>query len=311
VSGGDPTRKGCSSSKAHQHSVLNVSGTSLALWHYPGAKAVPGLADPSSGHVNGRATGFPVILSHGTFSNHRSCRGLAQYLAKRGFDCWILDFQGHGQSDAPCTEPDFESMCLEDVEAALEFVYERTLNEPINWVGHSGGGLAALMYLARNLERQSRIGKLTILASQATHAGSNARNRVGIQLCRIVTRVLKVAPGRWLKIGPENEFAKVMLQWYQWSLDGRWVGADGFDYEAALQQVVLPLQCFAGAGDSFIAPVEGCRHLFDCYGGSDKTFHFCGTETGYKEDYSHARIISSGSAAKEIWPNIADWLQSG
>ena len=309
MSSGDSIPAESKSSKACMHHVLNASGTRLALWHYPGATPVPRIADPSSGRVN-RLASSPVILSHGTFSNHRSCRGLAQYLAKSGIDCWILDFQGHGLSERPRSEPNFESMCLEDVQAALEYVSERNSNAPINWVGHSGGGLAALMYLARNLDRQTQIGKLTILASQATHAGVNSRNRVGIQFCKYITRILKVAPGRWLKIGPENEFAKVMLQWIQWSLEGKWLGVDGFDYEIAIKQIDLPLQCFAGAGDLFIAPVEGCQHLFDCYGGRDKTFHYCGKNTGYNEDYSHARIISSGSAAKEVWPKIADWLKT-
>ncbi len=306
---GHSSQSDCDPKKAHIHFIDNASGTRLALWHHPSVEGMSKVGG-SAGREGAQLAPSPVILSHGTFSNHRSCRGLAQYLAKRGFDCWILDFQGHGQSETPENEPDFESMCLEDVDAALSFVMTRHPGVPIDWVGHSGGGLAMLMHLARNPNVQSQIGKLVTLASQATHAGLVTKNRLGIQASKIITRALGVAPGRWFKIGPENEFSKVMLQWYQWSLEGRWLGADGFDYEKALGDIDTPLLSFAGGGDKFIAPVEGCRYLFDCVGSTTKEFEFCAADKGYKEDYSHARIISSSSAAKDIWPKVADWLQS-
>src|SRR5688572_3601759 len=43
----------------------------------------------------------PVVLTHGTFSNYRSCMGLAEYLAKAGFACWVFDWRGHGASARP------------------------------------------------------------------------------------------------------------------------------------------------------------------------------------------------------------------
>jgi len=290
--------------------IFNASGTRLGLTCFP-AEGSLAPSDDSQGVVDDvSASRTPIVLAHGTFSNHRSCRGVAQYLSKRGFDCWILDFQGHGKSDLPSIEPDFESMCLEDTDAVLTAIRHLYPNSKIHWVGHSGGGLAALMYFSRYPEKQAFMGKFVSLASQATFAAKKPLNRWAIQASNIVTKLLRVAPGKWFKIGPENEFAPVMQQWYRWSLEQRWTGTDGFDYENALQSFTLPWQCFAGKGDTFIAPVAGCRHLFECAGSAEKEFHFCSISTGFREDYTHPRIVSSSGAAKDIWPMIADWLQS-
>lgn len=291
-------------SSVQRHYVVNASGTRLALWHYRCNAESIGILESERKPAKNSC----VVLAHGTFSNHRSCRGLAIFLAKKGFDCLVLDFQGHGESDSPEKGPDFESMCLEDVQAVVNFVERTKPGEEILWIGHSGGGLAALMYLARNPEKQSRVVGLVTLASQATHAGVKQRNRIAIRLASVLTRLLNVAPGKWFGLGPENEFPKVMLQWFGWSLSGNWVGSDGFNYESSLTNITIPLLCFAGSGDTFIAPVDGCKYLYDSCGSKRKQFHYCSIEEGYTEDYTHSRIVLSTSAAREIWPRIAQWL---
>ncbi|MEE9321924.1 MAG: alpha/beta fold hydrolase [Granulosicoccus sp.] len=276
-----------------EHFIHNTSGARLALTHIPAQQ-------PSRG---------PVVFAHGTFSNHRTCCGLAQHIANSGYDSWIMDFQGHGLSDQPTIEPDFESMCLQDTEATIEYIKKCYPGQPITWVGHSGGGLAILMYLARNPQAHCAIGHIVTLASQATHAAKNIGNQLGIRFAAFFTSLLGTAPGKLLKLGPEDEFSPVMRQWYRWNLSGRWLGKDGFDYELKLSELQIPCLMLAATADRFIAPLAGCAHLFDCYGGNDKTFQLCGIETGFLEDYSHARIISSRNASKDVWPLIEKWLQ--
>lgn len=270
------------------HFIANAAGTRLGLHCYAAGRKPRGVA----------------LLAHGTFSNHRSCRGLAQYLADNGVEAWVLDCQGHGVSERPVEEPDFESMYLLDARAALEFLQRRYPDQSLGWVGHSGGGLAILMLLARCPEYRDQLGSIVTIASQATDAAVRLRHRCGIHLAAIATRVVGFVPGRLFGLGPENEFAAVMQQWYRWSLSGRWLGRDGFDYEAGLRQ--LPQRCLmlAAQGDRFIAPVSGCERLFQAMGSSHKRFQVCGTATGFTEDYSHARIISSRNAAREVWPQV-------
>jgi oxygen-independent coproporphyrinogen-3 oxidase len=252
-----------------------------------------------------------VILAHGTFSNYRTCGALARYLADRGHECWLLDFEGHGCSDKALPAPDFEAMFLSGTNAALNHISDTT-NAKCHWVGHSGGGLAALMALARRPELTAKLHSLVMLGSQACDAGHSISHRAVLRLFLVLTRALGFVPARALRLGPENEVAEVMLQWYRWNLQKCWQGTEGLDYLNALQQLDmltdLPVLGMAGSGDRFIAPPAACRRLHSLLPGIDNEWQECGVSHGFEEDFSHSRLISSRAAAREIWPRIADWL---
>lgn len=278
--------------------VQSDRGATLALQRIDGTK-------------NGDATVLPVLLAHGTFSNHRTCGGLARYLAARGHDCWLLDYEGHGDSDTVEPSADFESLFLSGTRCALEFVSDTT-GRPIHWVGHSGGGLAALMTMARQASLRDRLQSLVTIASQACDAGQLPSHRLILRTFVLLTRALGRVPARRLKLGPDDENATVMQQWYAWNLQGRWTGTDGFDYKQSLGELSelssLPILGLAGSGDWFIAPANACQRLHDLLPSKRKTWLECGVQQGYSENYSHARLISSRSAAREIWPRIGEWL---
>ncbi len=274
-----------------KHFITNESGTRLCLHQL---------------EATGKCVGT-VVLAHGMFSNYRVCRGLAKYLTSLSFECWLVDFQGHGASDKPQVEPDFESMSLQDTAAILAFMKQHQ-SGPLWWVGHSGGGLSILMYLSRHADRQSDLAGIVTIASQATDAGYSFTRRSLLKLSSVVISLLGVAPGRLLGLGPENEFARVMLQWIDWSLAGSWTGKDRFDYLQQLSTVNLPILSLAAHADKFIAPVSGCNRIYRRVGSADKTFIVFGKKNGYLEDYTHARVVSSRNASVDVWPVIAQWL---
>ncbi len=192
--------------------VRSSRGAELVLHHVPSVDKVD------------CANKAGVILAHGTFSNYRTCGGLARYLAERGHDCWLLDFEGHGCSDKVLPPADFEAMFLSGAIAAVDHIAAITEGK-IHWVGHSGGGLAALMALARQPELTERMHSLVMLGSQACDAGHSVSHRTVLRLFLLLTRMLGFVPARVLRLGPENEVAEVMLQWYRWNLHAHWQGA--------------------------------------------------------------------------------------
>lgn len=284
-------------------------GTRIPVPSSRGARLV--LHHVASEDKSGASSKAGVILAHGTFSNYRTCGGLARYLAERGHDCWLLDFEGHGCSDKALPPPDFEAMFLSGAFAALDHI-DKTIGGKIHWVGHSGGGLAALMALARRPELAERMHSLVMLGSQASDAGHSVSRRAVLRLFLLLTRLLGFVPARLLRLGPEDEVAEVMLQWYRWNLRAQWQGVGDFDYLKALQEqgstVALPVLAMAGTGDRFIAPPEACRKLHALLPGSANVWQECGTDEGFVEDFTHSRLISSRAAARQIWPRVADWL---
>jgi oxygen-independent coproporphyrinogen-3 oxidase len=250
----------------------------------------------------------PVLLTHGTFSNGTLCSRLAAYLAQHGFDCWVVDLRGHGASQRDAYTPDFEAFGLYDVPAAIDGVRQHTGRSEVFLVGHSAGGLAFLMHLARRPAAQREVAGVITLASQATGAYTTWQGWLAGHGVQLGTALLGRSAGHAWRLGPEDERKGVFDAWFRWNRTRRWTGADGFDYTDALRQVTVPVWCLAGAGDRAIAPVEGCRRVYEAIGSPAKRWTVCGKAEGFTEDFGHARLIASRAAQREIWPRIKDWL---
>ena len=105
-------------------------GVDLALWRRR-----------ADAPANRRAV--PVLLVHGTFSNRNFFlgtgeRGLAHYLASRGFESWVAELRGHGRSGAAGkgTAWRFEDWILRDAPALLRGVRDASGSESVAWIGH-------------------------------------------------------------------------------------------------------------------------------------------------------------------------------
>ena len=124
----------------------------------------------------------------------------------------------------------------------------------------------------------------------------------------LINNLARPARRRLLGLGPEDDFRGIVNQWFRWNWRHRWLGNDGVDYLGATKSIAVSTLCFAGAGDRDIAPVPGCRRIYDALGGSDKQFVVCGSASGLSDDSDHARTLASRPARHEIWPRILDWL---
>lgn len=103
----------------------------------------------------------PVVLCHGLAANRfafdlREDRSLARWLAREGFDVFVLELRGHGLSDHPGSGSgktwgwSFDDYLERDLPTALERVRALTDVEGAHWVGHSMGGILLYAHLARN-----------------------------------------------------------------------------------------------------------------------------------------------------------------
>lgn len=173
--------------------VKTIDGWTLVAHRYP----------PSGPAKPGQA---PVILCHGLTYNAQfwdldpAC-SFAEYLATKGYDVWVVDLRGCGQSrkwvwkvdEAPeaivggalrklsrgklapsgyeTLDPRFANWDMDDhitrdVPALITLVRQNTGAEEVTWVGHSMGGIVALAYLSRY--KNVGIGRLVTVGSQVT-----------------------------------------------------------------------------------------------------------------------------------------------
>lgn len=89
----------------------------------------------------------PIVLVHGSFGGYWMWKMIASALAERGFETFALSLRGH----KPGGETNLGSLVMQDyVEDVAVVVNELHLENPVI-IGHSMGGLVALMYAAKNV----------------------------------------------------------------------------------------------------------------------------------------------------------------
>lgn len=251
--------------------------------------------------------GLPLIIAHGTISNAATVRTLAGSLAEAGFDCWMLEWGGHGDSEASTPRQNCEYPAFHDLPTAVSTVLSQTGQQRLFWVSHSGGGHMPLMYLARKPEEQSRFAGLVTIGTQSTHCAVRWREKLVLLLLMAGTNLTNRTPQMVLPLGNEPEPTRLLAQWAGWNVTGRWTGADGLDYMAALRQLRLPVKIVAGGRDR-AAPVDGCRAIYDAIGSADKTWMLCAESSGFSHDFGHGEMIRGSAAREELFPRIIQWL---
>ena len=99
--------------------------------------------------------GVPVFMMHGSIENGKifysqSLKGLAPYLAQRGFDVFIADLRGKGESTPPVSRKSTYNQTTtlkEDIPLFLSKIRQIKGCQPMHWLAHSWGGVLLLSYL--------------------------------------------------------------------------------------------------------------------------------------------------------------------
>lgn len=281
--------------------VRTDDGVDLALWRVPPDRPT---------------TRAPVLLVHGTFSNHRFFhgtreRGFARALARRGFDAWVAELRGHGRSGAAGRGEAwrFEDWIRHDAPALVRGVVAHSGADRVLWVGHSAGGVIGAALLGLGGPEADRVAGLVMVGAPAP-TGLGLMQRPIAAAGYLLARLFGRFPARLLGIGPEDEHLGIFAQWMRWNLRGEWHGDDGTDYFANCRRVRVPVLALAGGGDWLVAPPAVCEDLLEACGSGDRMFVACGRAEGFAEDYDHNRVLVSTPARGDVWPLIADWLES-
>ena len=321
--------------------VKTKDNVQIAIWHIFDSEKQPHLADCATLKAQN------IFLTHGTFSDKKTCLRIAEYLAKLGHNCYIMEWRAHGASSTPKDKFNFETVATYDYEATFRYFFEELKLNNLHCVTHSGGGVGLTMFLIQNPHYIDKINSASMFACQAYGAASNPISYVKILVVKLLTRLLGYIPAKKLKLGPFNESYYTMSQWYNWNLRKNFHsssikqkdintgversaftnptnqqsvtnlsninGDDSFDYRQYMPTISVPIYAISAKGDKFISPTQGCLSLFNDFNNSlnnnsANVFREYALSNGDLDDYSHSRILNSRPAAKEIWPTVAAWI---
>ena len=284
--------------------------------------------------------GQNIFLTHGTFSDKKTCLRIAEYLAELGHHCYIMEWRGHGASAVPKDKFNFETVATYDFAATFDYLFNELKLSNLHCVTHSGGGACLTMFLIQNPHYIAKINSLSMFACQVYGAIVNPKNYFKIVAAKLFTRIFGYIPARKLNMGPFNESHHTMNQWYEWNLRKNFHSSfikqkdidaagvkdsafdnyscqknvtqltddDCFDYRQYMPNITTPIYAISAKGDTFISPSQGCQSFFNDFNNPDNVFREYSIINGDLDDYTHSRILNSRPAAKEIWPTVTAWI---
>ena len=284
--------------------------------------------------------GQNIFLTHGTFSDKKTCLRIAEYLAGLGHHCYIMEWRGHGASAVPKDKFNFETVATYDFSATFDYLLNQLKLTNLHCVTHSGGGACLTMFLIQNPHYINKISSVSMFACQVYGAIVSPTNYFKIIAAKIFTLIFGYIPAKKLNMGPINESHYTMSQWYEWNLRKNFHSSfikqkdidaagvkdsafdnhnrqknatqltddDCFDYQQHMPKITTPIYAISAKGDKFISPTQGCQLIFNNFDNPANVFREYSISNGDLDDYGHSRILNSRPAAKEIWPTVAAWI---
>ncbi|MBT6178396.1 MAG: alpha/beta fold hydrolase [Deltaproteobacteria bacterium] len=317
--------------------IETSDGWSIAIHHY----APRGSTKQST----------PVLLCHGISSNKYNWDlndeySFPDYIASKGFDTYVVELRGSGQSTKPGLfdekeyDYSFDDYVLRDLPAAINFVSSRSETGQVHWMGHSMGSMVMYAYLQR--VGQEKIRSVTAVGSPPKLFEGNESLGRSIGLFPVVDWFYDELPSGLLVktvaplaypgvIAPQhvlwnydnldpavarqtgahavdNLSSKVVRQLVKGAADGYLSSEDGHhNYTDGMKKIEVPIFFVVGGLDQ-MAPPAVMVEAFRKVQSKDKRIEILSRANGYAHDYGHVDLVLGKTAPREVFPLLEQWL---
>ena len=282
-----------------------------------------------------------VLLLHGLGANrfafHWPGRSVAEFLAAQGFDAYVGELRGAGESAPHLPTWNFHEYLEQDVPALLERVREVSRLRRVHFIGHSMGGILAMC--------QAIVSKGEGLASVAAmgsafdyglgESGFGPLERVRPVLARlrllpwgVVMGVIAPVLARLndplagFNFHPGNAEAALVRAVY-----ANVFGPIPTALLVSLSTALEPGGLKSRAGESYQALATGMSTRLLMIAASDDrqcplpafeataaasraTAMRFGSRYGHQVDYGHFDLVLGRTAPDEVWPALLSWLEA-
>ncbi|WP_281613557.1 alpha/beta fold hydrolase [Flammeovirga sp. SubArs3] len=266
-----------------------------------------------------------ILMIHGSVESGRifysnSDKGIAPYLAQKGFDVFVADFRGRGKSTPPVSSKS-KNRQIDAIEEEIPALLNRIKQEydakvNIHIVAHSWGGVWMLAHLARHPELT--IKSMVYLAVKRSISIKSFKKFFEVDLVwkwisGLITNIVGYFPAKEMKIGDENESKGVYQDCKSWvySLD-KWVDpTDGFDYLKAFEKRsdLPPTLYLTGKKEYYLGHQQDVKRLMKEVNNTKDQFIYLSKDNGYALDYNHINICTAKEAIEDHFPIINLWLK--
>ncbi len=292
-----------------------------------------------------------VILCHGLSSNHYTFDlphgpSLAEWLSDRGWDVWVPDLRGSGnsdciglfKSDAPL-DWSFEDHLELDMPVILSKVLNITSTDKVHWVGHSMGGMLIRAHMGKHGDKG--IATAITLGSPVDFSKMVSKKIKWILslkrileflplfpltiMAKILTPVAHQTP-RFVVDGhnPSNTLPvvsrsiiatasemytsnKIWLEFGRYIEQERWGPEDGGQYVEDLLDTPVPTLVIAGSVDR-LAPVDAVIPEGSALPKGNIRYKIMEKGDTIQEHYGHVDLVVGRRVTEEVYPVIEDWM---
>jgi len=294
----------------------------------------------------------PLLMLHGFGANafclaNQAGPSLGHFLARRGFDVWLLDFRGTRTSKHPDDEAAFQRIAVDqkilfDVPAAVDRVLDETGRDALDLVGFSLGGTITYAYLSHF--GQSSVRRVVTLAAplrfdlprslqllQRLERAPLTRRVVPRRIplggfTRLGARTNIVLPAHdhfnlanverpvlleMMRHGSEDASTAELLQLLDWSARRRLCSVDErIDFTARIDRIDRPALLIGAAADHHVRP-DALVSVLATLASRDKRLVLIGRDTGARLDYGHTDLLLGTRAEVDVFPHVESWLGAG
>ncbi len=317
-----------------RHHAPTDDGWEIALYRYRPAAFTPGRE--------------PVLLCHGMLSNRfnvdlDASRSIARYLRDGGFDVWVMELRGHGESRRAAAGGrrwsgwTIDDYIQRDVVAAVRTVRRLTGAPRLHWYGHSLGGM--ILYAACAVPGMADSIRSAALSDAPATFRPLRREGIDMRVARLWGRFVPVVPPAlvlpflgpvvWLhprlmdrRYGLSDRalvmrlLSNAIVSWGSSGVllhlldmleSGRFLSRDGErDYEEGAERIAFPLLVLSAARKLMDeeAVLSGYRRAAS----EKKRYVRFSRANGYSADYTHSNLMLSEGSPREVYPEIRDWF---
>ena len=263
-------------------------------------------------------------MVHGAMSNGRvfysvKGRGLACFLAKAGFDVYVLDTAGRGLSE-PKIHSRFElgqgEVIREQLPLVQQFILQRhPTSNKVHWCAHSWGGVLMASSLVRFKELQSSVASLLTFGTKRTIRVKSVRKWLMVdvfwnQVAPVFASTHGYLDANRYRFGMDNESKASLKQSIDW-VRGDWIDHDdGFNYGQAAVQISWPSTWFVAAiNDRVLGNPADVNDMIQECGLKNAKYTLLAKNNGSLHDYNHASMLTHKLAETDHFQEIKLWYQ--
>lgn len=245
-----------------------------------------------------------LVVVHGLGEHSGRYNALAHALVAAGFSYYSFDLRGHGKSGGPRGDVHKFDDYLYDLNRFLAVVRQRETHLPIFLMGHSLGGILAVLYA---LDHQRELAGL-VTASTAFQLASppGALSLLGARVLSTVAPGLKLQndldPAQ-LSNDPALPAQYLSDPLVERQVTAQWASEFFSNYGQALErapELTLPLLVLHGGADE-IADVAGARAFHERATSGDKTVRVY-------TDLRHELYTELPEKRNQVFADLIKWL---